>query len=106
MLAHIRVQNIALIRSLSLQLNPGLNVITGETGAGKSILIDAVNLGLGTRADREIITVGEEKASVEATFTRYGQDVNELLDQLGIEPEDYRGAFAGPVRQRPQCLPH
>ena len=88
MLAHIRVQNIALIRSLSLQLNPGLNVITGETGAGKSILIDAVNLVLGTRADREIITVGEEKASVEATFTRYGQDVNELLDQLGIEPED------------------
>lgn len=88
MLAHIRVQNIALIRSLSLQLNPGLNVITGETGAGKSILIDAVNLVLGTRADREIITAGEEKASVEATFTRYGQDVNELLDQLGIEPED------------------
>ncbi len=88
MLAHIRVQNIALIRSLSLQLNPGLNVITGETGAGKSILIDAVNLVLGTRADRELITIGQEKASVEATFTRYGKEVNELLEQLGIEPED------------------
>ncbi|MHB1315580.1 MAG: DNA repair protein RecN [Christensenellales bacterium] len=69
MLEHLLIRNIALIANLEIDLSPGLNVLTGETGAGKSIIIDAVNLALGERADRELIKSGEEKATVEAVFT-------------------------------------
>lgn len=68
MLNSIVIQNIALISKLSVDFSKGLNIITGETGAGKSIIIDSINLVLGDRADRDIIKTGEQKASVEAVF--------------------------------------
>lgn len=68
MIVSLRVHHIALIEDLTLEFAPGLHVLTGETGAGKSIVVDAVNLVLGGRADRELIRTGEEKAWVEAVF--------------------------------------
>ena len=68
MLTTLRIKNLALVSDLTLELQPGCNVITGETGAGKSIIIGALNLVLGERADRTLIRSGEESCSVEAVF--------------------------------------
>jgi len=68
MLTTLRIKNLALVADLTLELQPGCNVITGETGAGKSILIGALNLVLGERADRTLIRSGSESCSVEAVF--------------------------------------
>ena len=68
MLTTIRIKNLALVADLTLELQPGYNVITGETGAGKSIIIGALNLVLGERADRTLIRAGSDSCSVEAVF--------------------------------------
>ena len=68
MLTTLRIKNLALVTDLTLELQPGCNVITGETGAGKSIIIGALDLVLGERADRTLIRSGEESCSVEAVF--------------------------------------
>ena len=68
MIISMRMHNIALIEDLTLEFGEGLHVMTGETGAGKSIVVDAVNLVLGGRADRDLIRTGTEKAWVEAVF--------------------------------------
>src|SRR5450756_2087540 len=68
MLTTLRIKNLALVSDLTLELQPGCNVITGETGAGKSIIIGGLNLVLGERADRALIRSGEESCSVEAVF--------------------------------------
>ena len=68
MLLELTIENIALIESLRIEFAAGFNVLTGETGAGKSIVVDSVNLALGGRADRDIIRTGAEKASVQALF--------------------------------------
>jgi DNA repair protein RecN (Recombination protein N) len=68
MLTALRIKNLALVPDLTLELQPGCNVITGETGAGKSIIIGALNLVLGERADRSLIRNGSDSCSVEATF--------------------------------------
>jgi DNA repair protein RecN (Recombination protein N) len=68
MLTTLRIKNLALVSDLTLELQPGCNVITGETGAGKSIIIGALNLVLGERADRALIRSGEDSCSVEAVF--------------------------------------
>jgi DNA repair protein RecN (Recombination protein N) len=68
MLTALRIKNLALVSDLTIELQPGCNVITGETGAGKSIIIGALNLVLGERADRTLIRSGEESCSVEAIF--------------------------------------
>lgn len=69
MLRFLRVSNLAIIESIELELGPGFNVLTGETGAGKSILIDAIGLALGSRADGGLIRSGCEQAEVTAEFT-------------------------------------
>ena len=66
MLVSLSVRNIALIEQLDIQFHQGLHVLTGETGAGKSIVVDSINLVLGERADRSFIRSGCDKASVEA----------------------------------------
>ncbi len=88
MLTTLRIKNFALAADLTLELQPGCNVITGETGAGKSILIGALNLVLGERADRTLIRSGEEVCAVEAVFA-VGQlkaPLKRFLDESGLEP--------------------
>ena len=68
MLLELTIKNIALIESLRVEFAQGFNVLTGETGAGKSIVVDSINLALGGRADRDLIRTGTEKASVQALF--------------------------------------
>ncbi|HEV7589042.1 MAG TPA: AAA family ATPase, partial [Longimicrobium sp.] len=88
MLTELRIRNFALIDRLSVQLGPGLNVLTGETGAGKSIIVGALSLLLGERASSEIVRAGEERASIEGVFEVEGRDdVARLLDERGIEAE-------------------
>ena len=89
MLEHLSIKNIALISNLDIDLSSGFNVLTGETGAGKSIIIDAVNLVLGERADRELIKSGQEKATVEAIFTTpKSGPLFELLKKKDLYDED------------------
>lgn len=87
MLIQLSVENIAIIEKLTLELEDGLNILTGETGAGKSILIDAVNALLGSRVSRDLIRTGEEKAKVEAVFHSSGK-INDLLNSMGIDSEE------------------
>src|ERR1017187_6566433 len=68
MLTTLRIKNLALVADLTLELQPGYNVITGETGAGKSILIGALTLALGERADRTLIRSGSDSCSVDFSF--------------------------------------
>ncbi len=88
MILSMRMHNIALIEDLTLEFAEGLHVLTGETGAGKSIIVDAVNLVLGGRADRELIRTGTDKAWVEAVFDAAGnKQVAAFLDAQSIEHE-------------------
>lgn len=85
MLQHLRVQNLAIVETAELELGPGLNVISGETGAGKSILIGALNLILGDRADKSFIRSGVAEAQVEAVFALTdAQAVDALLAETGL----------------------
>jgi DNA repair protein RecN (Recombination protein N) len=68
MLAELRVRNLAVIADVSLSFAPGLNVLTGETGAGKSMLVDALALLLGERASADVVRPGAEKTVVEGAF--------------------------------------
>ena len=70
MLTRLAIRNIVLIEALDLDFTAGLGVLTGETGAGKSILLDALGLALGARAEAGLLRAGEARASVTATFER------------------------------------
>jgi len=87
MLTTLRIKNLALVTDLTIELQPGYNVITGETGAGKSILIGALNLVLGERADRTLIRSGSDSCSVEAVFdiARIKTVLEPLLDESGLD---------------------
>ncbi|MBO5502569.1 MAG: DNA repair protein RecN [Clostridia bacterium] len=88
MLVSMTVRNIALIEHLQIEFTPGMQVLSGETGAGKSILIDSINLVLGERADRGLIRSGCDRASVEALIDISGLDkVKELLAEQQLEAE-------------------
>ncbi|MFM7818011.1 MAG: AAA family ATPase, partial [Verrucomicrobiota bacterium] len=90
MLTTLRIRNLALVADLTLELAPGLNVLTGETGAGKSVILGALGLVLGQRADRTLIRSGADACTVEAVF-EVGQRERplpdpELLARHGLEP--------------------
>src|SRR3954464_10015783 len=89
MLTELRIRNFAIIETLTLPLAPGFNVLSGETGAGKSIIVDALGLLLGERANSDMIRTGTDKATVDGTF-EIGNDktVAKLLDDRGIEVEE------------------
>ena len=88
MLFELMIENFALIKKLNVNFHQGLNVLTGETGAGKSIIIDAVNLAIGERADKSFIRTGEEKAIIQAIFYSNNPQLMKLLNENGIDAED------------------
>lgn len=89
MLAQLTIENIALIDKLELELKNGLNILSGETGAGKSIIIDSLNFVLGERADKSLIRYGTDHAIVQAVFEDYlNPSVSAYLDDIGVECED------------------
>ena len=90
MLDFLSIRNVVLIDKLDLDFKPGLSVLTGETGAGKSILLDSLGLVLGSRAETSLIRQGEDKLSVMATFhlDKPNQGLKSLLDEYEIEAED------------------
>lgn len=88
MLLELRVENYAVIDSLTVEFAPGLNLLTGETGAGKSILIDALSLLLGDKASSEMVRHGAEKAVVSGVFESEEKSLKKILEENGIEPED------------------
>ena len=91
MLAELRVRDLAVIRDARLELGPGLNVLTGETGAGKSMLVDALALLLGERAASDLVRPGAGRAVVEGVFEAAGRrSVLDALEGFGIEAEDGR----------------
>ncbi len=96
MLNELCIRNFAIIDHLSLQFGPGLNILTGETGAGKSIIIDAVGLLLGDRAAVEWVRTGAEMASIEATFSvrpdnAIGSELDTMLEEQALDDPDSRG---------------
>ncbi len=91
MLSHVVIRNFAIIDHLEIPFHKGLTVLSGETGAGKSIIIDALNLILGGRASTDVIRTDEDQAVVEACFdldARHASRINEQLEDLGIECND------------------
>jgi len=87
MLTELTVNNLALVEKVSIRFGPGLNAITGETGAGKSVLMGALNLILGARADRKALRTGEDKGSVRGVFSLHHPDkINQILEEAGLEP--------------------
>ncbi len=87
MLVALDIQNIALIEALSLEMKPGMTVLTGETGAGKSIVIDAVNLLLGERTNKGLVRYGTQKARVQGLFD-VSDKLGVMLSEQGFETED------------------
>ena len=90
MLSELRVRNLAVIEDVTLRLGHGLNVLSGETGAGKSMLVDALALLLGERASADLIRTGAERAVVEAAFEGFSADFADKCDATGIDVEDGR----------------
>ena len=86
-LRSLRIRNLALVEQLDWELAAGFNVVTGETGAGKSIIIGALKMILGERADKSVIRTGEDQCSVEALFNLQDADrINALLADEGVDP--------------------
>jgi DNA repair protein RecN (Recombination protein N) len=88
MLSRLHIENIAVIENADLELEDGFNVLTGETGAGKSILIDSINLALGERVSKDIVRTGAPNAHVSALFCNISAPVKEMLLSLGYECDD------------------
>lgn len=88
MLKEIHIENLAVIENATISLGPKLNVFTGETGAGKSILIGGINAVLGQRVSRDIVRSGAEKAYVSAVFDGIPKSAEDKLREIGIEPEE------------------
>src|SRR4030067_2959052 len=97
MLQELRIRNLAIIEALDLIFSKGLNILTGQTGAGKSIILNAVQLLLGDRASEELIRSSEEEASVEATF-----DISENREVKGRIQE--KGQRLSGVEERDSLL--
>ncbi|MEO1688134.1 MAG: AAA family ATPase, partial [Pseudomonadota bacterium] len=88
MLRHLAIRDIVLIERLELALGPGLNALTGETGAGKSILLDALGLALGRPGRGEMVRAGADQGSVTAVFDcPDGHPALALLAEAGLDPE-------------------
>ena len=88
MLEVLHIENIAVVKKIDIELSAGMTVLTGETGAGKSIIIDSLNLISGARADKELIRSGETRAEVSALFSKLDSATVQKIEELGFECED------------------
>lgn len=88
MLSNLHVKNLALIEECDINLTEGLNILSGETGAGKSILIGSINLALGAKADKDIIRHGAEYGLVELVFENLDHKVQEVLESMDLPVEE------------------
>lgn len=99
MLESLKVKNLALIEEAEVEFDEGLNVLTGETGAGKSILIGSINLALGAKADKDFIRTGKEFAYVELVFYTEDEKVLKKAEEMEIYPEDNRFIISRKISQ-------
>ena len=88
MLISLHIENIAVIKSIDIDFRNGLTALTGETGAGKSIIIDSINLLLGAKADKELVRNGESRAMVSGLFSDLSDAALSELSEVGIEPDE------------------
>ena len=88
MLTQLHVKNLALIDESEVTFGPGLNILTGETGAGKSILIGSINVALGQKMNKEMLREGADTALVELIFQIENEKLSDRLTEMGVEPED------------------
>ena len=88
MLQSLHVKNLALIEETEIEFSKGLNILTGETGAGKSLLIGSINLALGGKFEKDMVRRGADSALVELVFEGESRKVNEKLDELGVEAQE------------------
>lgn len=88
MLLELTIKNFAIIEDLRVEFSSGFNVITGETGSGKSIIFDALSVVLGARANKDLIRHGQESAYIEAIFTSYDKNICEIFEKNNIEVGD------------------
>ena len=88
MLLSLYIENIALIQKLNIEPGSGLTVLTGETGAGKTIIVGSLSLLCGARGDRDVVRTGEDHALAEGVFGNLSAKEAESLAALGVEPDD------------------
>jgi len=86
MLQEIHIRNYAVIENLTVEFHPGLNVLTGETGSGKSVLVDALDLALGGRASPDVIRTGADRATVTVVFRAEAVSGSARKDGVGMPP--------------------
>ncbi len=88
MIEFLHIENVAVVKTLDIEFNNGMTALTGETGAGKSIIIDSLNLLSGARADKELLRVGESRAEVSAVFSGLRPEVVKEINEMGFEVSD------------------
>ncbi len=93
MLTTLHIENIAVVKSIDIDLSPGFTAFTGETGAGKSIIVDSISLLLGGRFRPDMLRTGEDSASVSGYFTDISPENVSALDELGVPPDEEGGLF-------------
>ena len=93
MLEYLHIENIAVAKDIDIEFSGGFNVLTGETGAGKSVIIDSINMILGAKVSKEIIRHGESFAVASVLFSEVNDSVYALCDELGI-PYDKEDMFS------------
>ena len=103
MLSSLQIENVAVIQKAEVHFQPGLNVLTGETGAGKSILIDSINAILGNRTSRDLVRTGAAKAVIRAAFEQVPEAVQNRLENAGYERAKAPAASTGCQPQQPFC---
>ena len=95
MLEYLRIRNLALIEDMELDFSPGMNVLTGETGAGKSFILKALGFLLGDRLSAEMVRPGAQRAQVEALFTLDDQDLSGDAHQPARPAATFAARFSG-----------
>jgi len=103
MLSQLYIKNIAVIQEATIDLGPGFNVFTGETGAGKTMLISAINGVLGARLNRDIIRSGEDSAAISALFTGISASAAQTIEELGYDCSDREVLISREIGTRNSC---